>query len=447
MHDTALVSTIAISLVCAFIGGFVAHKLRLSPIVGYLLVGIVIGPHTPGLVADPELAQQLSEIGVILLMFGVGMHFSIKDLLSVRGIAIPGALLQITVATTFGALLALNWGWSPGAAIFFGLALSVASTVVLIKALEVRNALKGVDGRIAVGWLVVEDLVMVLALVLLPALAPILQTADGASSSYQQLLMPLGTTIAKVTTFVVFMVFAGRRLAPWLLRNVAATGSRELFTLFVIGSALGIAFVAAQLFEVSVALGAFFAGVVMSESDLSHRAAAKALPFQDAFAVLFFVSVGMLFDPDVLVTHPLQVASVLAIVLCRGVRFDSGIPLPTAHRCDRRRQFGADRRVLFHSRGAGYQPGRVAKPRIQSDSCRLIDFNRLESCDVCPGHTYRACPEECRLFPRAQTKRFACHAHFARRAFAQPRRAGRIRQSRKPRWTPTSTRRGSICGD
>lgn len=316
MHDTALVSTIAISLVCAFIGGFVAHKLRLSPIVGYLLVGILIGPHTPGVVANSQLAQQLSEIGVILLMFGVGMHFSIKDLLSVRAIAVPGAILQIAVATTLGTLLALAWGWSMAAAVFFGLALSVASTVVLVKALEARQALGTIDGRIAVGWLIVEDLVTVLALVLLPALAPILTHAAVQAAQPQEIFFSVASTIAKVTSFVILMVFVGRRLCPWLLSHVASTGSRELFTLFVIGSALGIAFVAAQLFNVSVALGAFFAGIVMRESELSHRAAAKALPFQDAFAVLFFVSVGMLFDPRVVTTHPVQLALVLAIVLC-----------------------------------------------------------------------------------------------------------------------------------
>lgn len=316
MHDTALVSTIAISLVCAFIGGFVAHKLHLSPIVGYLLVGLLIGPHTPGVVANSELAQQLSEIGVILLMFGVGMHFSIQDLLSVRGIAVPGAILQIAVATTLGTFLALGWGWSTAGAIFFGLELSVASTVVLVKALEARQSLGSIDGHIAVGWLIVEDLVTVLALVLLPALAPILTETTVQAAQPQEIFLSVASTIAKVTTFVILMVFVGRRLCPWLLSQVANTGSRELFTLFVIGSALGIAFVAAQLFNVSVALGAFFAGIVMRESELSHRAAAKALPFQDAFAVLFFVSVGMLFDPQVLVTHPFQLTLVLAIILC-----------------------------------------------------------------------------------------------------------------------------------
>lgn len=316
MHDTALISTIALSLVFAFIGGFAAHKLRLSPIVGYLVVGILIGPHTPGLVADTELARQLSEIGVILLMFGVGMHFSTEDLLAVRRIAIPGAILQIVVATTLGALLAVSWGWSMAAALFFGLALSVASTVVLIKALESRQSLGSADGKIAVGWLIVEDLVTVLALVLLPALAPLLtDTVAATTASSHQLLISIGSTLAKVTAFILIMVFIGKRLCPWLLAQVAASGSRELFTLFVIGSALGIAFFSAQLFNVSMALGAFFAGVVMRESELSHRAAAKALPFQDAFAVLFFVSVGMLFDPKVIFSHPVELALVLAIIL------------------------------------------------------------------------------------------------------------------------------------
>jgi monovalent cation:H+ antiporter-2, CPA2 family len=322
-HETALIATIAVGLILAFVGGFLASRLRLPPLVGYLLAGVAVGPFTPGFVADAELASQLAEIGVILLMFGVGIHFSIKDLLALRNIAIPGAVGQIAVATALGAGLALLWGWSLGAGLVFGLALSVASTVVLLRALEERQTLESVDGRIAVGWLIVEDLVMVLALVMLPALAvPLGGDPQGLADDVGggNLLLTLGITLLKVAAFVALMLFVGARVVPWLLARVAKTGSRELFTLAVLALALGIAFGSAELFGVSFALGAFFAGIIVSESDLSHKAAEDALPLQDAFAVLFFVSVGMLFDPAILIQQPLQVlGTVLIIVLGKSL--------------------------------------------------------------------------------------------------------------------------------
>ncbi|NVJ09360.1 Kef family K(+) transporter [Myxococcus sp. AM001] len=318
-HDTTLIATIAVGLGLAFVGGFVARWLKLPPLVGYLLAGVAVGPFTPGFVADGGLAGQLAEIGVILLMFGVGIHFSIKDLLAVRNIAVPGAIVQIAAATVMGIAVAHWWGWSLGAGLVFGLALSTASTVVLLRALEERGALDSVNGRIAVGWLIVEDLAMVLALVLLPALGNVLGAADtqtpATAAAGDSLVWTLAVTLGKVCLFVVVMVVAGKRLVPWLLTQVAKTGSRELFTLSVLAVALGIAFGAAALFGVSFALGAFFAGVVVSESELSHRVAEDSLPLQDAFAVLFFVSVGMLFDPMVLVRQPLQVLAVLGIIV------------------------------------------------------------------------------------------------------------------------------------
>jgi len=312
-HETALIATIALGLASAFLGGLIATRLRLPPLIGYLLAGVAVGPFTPGFVADSGLAGQLAEIGVILLMFGVGLHFSLRDLLSVRRIALPGAVAQIAVATAFGVGVAKWWGWSLGEGVVLGLALSVASTVVLLKALEERGILDSADGRIAVGWLIVEDLATVLALVLLPALAGLLggEAAAGGGS----LLVTIAITLGKVAAFLAIMFVAGRRLIPWLLDLAVSTGSRELFTLGVLAVALGIAFGSAALFGVSFALGAFFAGVVISESDLHYRAAADALPLQDAFAVLFFVSVGMLFDPSILLREPVKVLTVVAIVL------------------------------------------------------------------------------------------------------------------------------------
>ncbi|MDF2770596.1 MAG: putative potassium/hydrogen antiporter [Geminicoccaceae bacterium] len=323
-HDTALIATVAGGLALAFLLGLLAVRLRLPPILGYLLAGVAVGPFTPGFVADLGLASQLAEIGVILLMFGVGLHFSISDLLAVRKIAVPGAIAQIAVATGLGTLLAWFWGWGWASGLVFGLSLSVASTVVLLRALEDVGALESSDGRIAVGWLIVEDLVTVLALVLLPLFAelvgatppgPVGEGPSHAPDAAGSVLVTLGVTLAKVVAFVAIMLVVGRRAIPWLLGRVANTGSRELFTLAVLAVALGIAAGAAALFDVSFALGAFFAGVVVSESDFSHEAATSALPLRDAFAVLFFVSVGMLFDPGILVREPLAVLAVVAIVL------------------------------------------------------------------------------------------------------------------------------------
>ena len=318
LHDTALITTIAAGLGFAFVFGFIAQRLRMPPLVGYLVAGIAVGPFSPGFMADTSLAGQLAEVGVILLMFGVGLHFSLGDLLAVRHIAVPGAIAQITVATALGAAVAHLWGWSWGQGLVFGLALSVASTVVLLRALEQRGILDTVDGRIAVGWLIVEDLVTVLALVLLPALAVPLGGAAQVAPGHgveTGLWATLALTLGKVVAFLAIMLLVGRRAVPWLLERVARMGSRELFTLCVLAIALGIAVGAAELFGVSFALGAFFAGVVINESDLSHQAASEALPLQDAFAVLFFVSVGMLFDPGILLRQPLQVLAVMAIVL------------------------------------------------------------------------------------------------------------------------------------
>lgn len=317
-HDISLIATITMGFVLAFLGGLLASKLRLPPLVGYLLAGVALGPFTPGIVGNADVASQLAEIGIILLMFGVGLHFSIKDLMEVRAIAIPGAIAQIAVATGSGLALALLWGWGIGAGLVLGLALSVASTVVLLRALEQRNTLDSANGRIAVGWLVVEDLAMVLALVLLPALAGALGgDARGAATQFAGggLVTALLFTLAKVAVFVALVILVGTRVVPWLLLTVARTGSRELFTLSVLALALGIAYGSAELFGVSFALGAFFAGVVLSESDFSHQAAADSLPLQDAFAVLFFVSVGMLFDPGILLRQPLEVAAVLLLIV------------------------------------------------------------------------------------------------------------------------------------
>ena len=318
MHDAPLIATIAAAFVFALVFGFLVAKIKLPPLVGYLLAGILLGPFTPGLTADVNLASQLAEIGVILLMFGVGLHFSIKDLLAVRSIAIPGAIAQIATATAMGAAMSHFWGWSIGASVVFGLALSVASTVVLLRALEQQNTLTSPEGRIAVGWLVVEDLATVFALVLLPALSEAL--GGTATHEHGGIWVNLGLTLVKLTVFVAMALVVGTRVVPWMLMHVARTGSRELFTLSVLATALGIAVGSAVLFDVSLALGAFFAGVVLNESDLSHQAGEDSLPLQDAFAVLFFVSVGMLFDPSVLVRDPLAVLGVfLVIVLGKSI--------------------------------------------------------------------------------------------------------------------------------
>ena len=315
-HDVSLITTLAAGLGLALVLGLVASRLRMPPLVGYLVAGIVIGPGTPGFVADVGLAGQLAEVGVILLMFGVGLHLSLDDLLSVRRVAVPGAILQIVATTALGMMAASLWGWSPGAALVFGLALSCASTVVLLRALEDRGTLASLNGRIAVGWLLVQDLAMVLVLVLLPPLAGLLAGEVGgtAHAGGADLWLALGITFAKLAAFVALMLVVGRRLFPRLLFGVAKTGSRELFTLCVIATAVCVAFGAAKLFDVSFALGAFFAGLLMRESEFSHRAANESLPLRDAFSVLFFVSVGMLFDPRVLIAEPTRVLIVVAIV-------------------------------------------------------------------------------------------------------------------------------------
>ncbi|MBL8688318.1 MAG: Kef family K(+) transporter [Rhodospirillaceae bacterium] len=315
-HHTPLIAIVVVGLVLAFILGAIAHRLKLSPLVGYLLAGVALGPYTPGFVGDQSLAPQLAEIGVILLMFGVGLHFSVRDLLAVRSIAVPGAIAQIAFATVLGMGLAWMMGWTIGGGLVFGLALSVASTVVLLRALQERRMLDTEQGRIAVGWLIVEDLAMVLTLVLLPAVAGLLKDDDGArNTNPQEIAMAVGLTIAKVGAFVALMLIVGRRVIPWLLHHMAYTGSRELFRLAVLSIALGVAYASAQLFDVSFALGAFFAGMVLAESELSHQAAAEVLPLRDAFAVLFFVSVGMLFDPLILIRDPLPVLGTLFIIV------------------------------------------------------------------------------------------------------------------------------------
>jgi CPA2 family monovalent cation:H+ antiporter-2 len=313
-HSIPLITTLASALGLALVLGFLAVRFKLPALVGYLLAGVLIGPFTPGFVANVSIAGELAEIGVMLLMFGVGLHFSLQDLLEVRKIALPGAVLQIAVATALGAGVATAWGWGLGAALVFGLALSVASTVVLLRALEARGILDSMNGRIAVGWLVVEDLAMVLVLVLLPPLAGWLggKPPEGGDGNLWQ---ALGLTLLEVSAFIALMLVVGRRIFPKLLWQVARTGSRELFTLCVVAAAVGIAFGAAKLFGVSFALGAFFAGMVMRESEFSHRAAEESLPLREAFAVLFFVSVGMLFDPMVLVRQPLQVLAVVGIIV------------------------------------------------------------------------------------------------------------------------------------
>ncbi|MGE4294565.1 MAG: YbaL family putative K(+) efflux transporter [Campylobacterales bacterium] len=315
-HELTLITTIAAAFGFALVAGFAAAKLKLPPLVGYLLAGVVIGPFTPGFVADAALSQQLAEIGVILLMFGVGLHFSVEDLLSVKRIALPGAIVQIGAATALGTGVATLWGWDLGGALIFGLALSVASTVVLIRALEDRGILESVNGRIAIGWLVVEDLVMVMVLVLLPPLAFYLGgTAVAEPAADQNLWLQLAITLGKVGVFIALILALGKRFFPWMLWQVAQTGSRELFTLCVIAAALGIAYLSAHFFDVSFALGAFFAGMVMRGSHLSHQAAERSLPLRDAFSVLFFVAVGMLFDPFILIQMPLHVLAVVLIIM------------------------------------------------------------------------------------------------------------------------------------
>jgi CPA2 family monovalent cation:H+ antiporter-2 len=315
-HQTTLLITIVLGLALAFALGFAANKLRLPPLVGYLAAGILVGPHTPGVTIDSAVATELSEIGVILLMFGVGLHFSTADLLAVGRIAIPGAIGQILIATGIGTAVAMTWGWTLGGGLVLGLALSVASTVVLLKALDERNALASTNGRVAVGWLIVEDLAMVMTLVLLPAVAGLLG-GQSLANAHADLSLPLelGLTLAKVLVFGALVLTLGPRVVPWVLGQAARTGSHELFTLSVLAAALGIAYASAKFFDVSFALGAFAAGIVLAKSEFSHRAAEESLPLQNAFAVLFFVSVGMLFDPSIIVREPVQVIAVMLIIL------------------------------------------------------------------------------------------------------------------------------------
>jgi monovalent cation:H+ antiporter-2, CPA2 family len=332
LHESPLIAIVAIGLGLAFVLGTAANRLKLSPIVGYLLAGVAVGPFTPGFVADQNLTLQLAEIGVVLLMFGVGLHFSLKDLLSVRAIVVPGAVLQVAITAALGIGAAHLLGWPLSAGLVFGLALSVASTVVMLRALQDRRLLDTDRGRIAVGWLVVQDLLTVLALVLLPPLAASLK---GGGTDLGAVAGALALTIAKLSAFTALMLLVGRRVIPWVLHYIAHTGSRELFRLAVLAVALCVAYAAAELFGVSIALGAFFAGMILSESPLSQRAAEESLPLRDAFAVLFFVSVGMLFDPIVLVREPLALALTLAVVLTSaGAAFVIvrlfGTPLTTA---------------------------------------------------------------------------------------------------------------------
>ncbi|MEF9957983.1 MAG: cation:proton antiporter [Acinetobacter sp.] len=315
-HDVDLIILLAVGFGMALIFGYIAARLRLPPLIGYLVAGIIISPNTPGVVGDMQLANQLAELGVMFLMFGVGMHFSLKDLLQVRRIALPGAILQIAVATLLGIGVSMYWGWSLGSAIVFGLSLSCASTVVLLKALGDRGLLDSVNGKIAVGWLLVEDLVMVLALVLLPATAVLLggQALPGTDTS-QSIWVTIGITLLKVTGFIAFMLIIGKRLVPMILQLVARLGSRELFTLTVVAAAVSIAYGSYAVFGVSMALGAFFAGMVVKESDFSHRAEEETLPLREIFSILFFVSVGMLFDPAILLAEPLRILAVVAIIM------------------------------------------------------------------------------------------------------------------------------------
>ena len=315
-HDVDLIILLAVGFGLALIFGYIAARLRLPPLVGYLIAGIIISPKTPGIVADLTLANQLAELGVMFLMFGVGMHFSLKDLMQVRRIAIPGAILQITVATLLGIAISMIWGWSFGSALVFGLSLSCASTVVLLKALGDRGLLDSVNGKIAVGWLLVEDLVMVLALVLLPAMAVLLggNALEGADPD-QNIWMTLGLTLLKVTGFIAFMLIIGKRLVPKIMQWVVRLGSRELFTLTVVAAAISIAYGSYAIFGVSMALGAFFAGMVVKESDFSHRAEEETLPLREIFSILFFVSVGMLFDPKIIIEQPLRILAVIGIIM------------------------------------------------------------------------------------------------------------------------------------
>lgn len=314
-HNLSLITTLAAAFSVALALGFIAERIKIPALVGYLVAGIIIGPATPGFVADLHIASQLSEIGIMLLMFGVGLHFSPDDLLAVKRVAIPGAAVQMTATTALGMSVAWWWGWSAGGGLIFGLSLACASTVVLLKSLETRGLLGTMNGRIAVGWLVVQDLATVLVLVLLPPLASVLGGPAVLAANTKPLWVTIGQTLLQVSAFIGLMMVVGRRALPWVLWHVARTGSRELFTLSVVTTAIGIAYGAAEIFSVSFALGAFFAGSVMRESEFSHRVAQQSLPLRDAFSVLFFVSVGMIVDPTILTTEPLRVLGVVAIII------------------------------------------------------------------------------------------------------------------------------------
>ena len=397
-HDIALISTIAAGLGFSLLGGFIAARLRLSPIVGYLLAGVVVGPFTPGFVADMHLAQQLAEVGVILLMFGVGIYFSLNDLLAVRRIAVPGAILQIAVATLVGGAIALLWGWSFGAALVFGLALSVASTVVLLRALEQRSALDSPEGHIAIGWLIVEDLVTVVMLVLLPALAvPLGGHTVGGEAAGGSALSALALTLGKVVAFVLLMLLVGARILPWLLDQVARTGSRELFTLATLGVALGVAVASAELFGVSFALGAFFAGVVINASDHSHRAQHEAQPLQQAFGALFAPEGGH--GPGG--GHRRQVHGRLA----HGTR----LPAAAGHGADHLGEPRADRRILLHPGGPGGKPRPAATRRAGADRRRRADLHRRQ-----PGGLHDGGEDHAAL-PAMMVRRIPCGMGVGRR--------------------------------
>ena len=314
-HNISLITTIVSAFGVALILGFIAEQIKVPTIVGYLMAGILIGPATPGFVADTHIASQLSEIGIMLLMFGAGLHFSVNDLLAVKHIAIPGAIIQMGFATLLGIFITWHWGWPIGSGLVFGLALSCASTVVLIKALEAQGLTHSLNGRIVIGWLVVEDLITVIVLVLLPVLSKLLGGSLPPDIQSHSIWLTIAGKSLEVGTFIALMLIVGRRLLPWLLWQVARTGSRELFTLAVVATAIGIAYGASELFSVSFALGAFFAGMVMRESEFSHRAAEESLPLRDVFSVLFFVSVGMLFDPAILIQQPMHVLEVVAIIV------------------------------------------------------------------------------------------------------------------------------------
>lgn len=432
-HATPLITTIVGGLVLAFILGMLANKLRISPLVGYLLAGVLAGPFTPGFVADTKLAPELAELGVILLMFGVGLHFSLKDLMAVKAIAIPGAIAQIAVATLLGMALSAVLGWSLMTGIVFGLCLSTASTVVLLRALEERQLIDSQRGQIAIGWLIVEDLVMVLTLVLLPAVAGMMEQGDVG---FATLAVDMGITIGKVIAFIAIMMLVGRRLVPWIMARSAATGSRELFTLSVLALALGIAFGAVELFDVSFALGAFFAGMVLNESELSHRAAHDTLPLRDAFAVLFFVSVGMLFDPLILIQQPLAVLATLAIILFGKslaafflVRLFGHSQRTALTIAASLAQIGEFAFILAYPGGTGHGAGSVAASRAEPGTGRGDFVDYAQPGPVCAAGEISG---EDRNAGRADAGRGYRRREADPSGYLQPCATGRLRSCRQP---------------